>query len=174
MKRFLLASAALFAMAAPASAQVVVQQPAFISPTVPVDFGNGPMELKVAQGNAFIATSQSSGTATAGGSTTTVVLTAVPGTPPCVGCLISATGLNAGTTVSSISSATITYAPASAAAVTSGTVSWGAACPATPGATLPVQANVGGDIPLYTQSRVCGYAQFAPGAQVLVFPIGAH
>jgi hypothetical protein len=55
-------------------------------------------------------------------------------------------------------------------------LAWGAACPST-GAGVPsspIQASVGGDLPLYTQAHVCAYGAGGPGASLLPFPIGAH
>jgi len=180
MKNFVLAFrvwlALLFALAVPgvASAQVVTQQPTFISPTVPVDFGNGPMEMRVAQGNALIATSSGTGVGSTSGSSTTLTLTATPTTPPCVGCIISGTGITSGTTVAAFNGTTTITLSAAMTVAASTPLAWGAACPTTSGAVMPVQAGVTPDLPLYTQARVCGWAQNGPGAQVLVFPIGAH
>ena len=39
---------------------------------------------------------------------------------------------------------------------------------------MDVQANVGADLPLFTQARICGASQYAAGAEVLPFAIGAH
>lgn len=176
MKKLLLAAAALLAMALPESApaQVVVQQPAFVSPTVPVDFGNGPLEMKVVQGNAIVATVQGSGLGSTSGSSATLTLTATPATAPCVGCLISGLGITSGTTVAAFNGTTTITLSAAMTVAASTPLAWGGACPTTPGPSLPVQAGIGGDLPFYTQARICGWAQFAPGAQVMVFPIGAH
>jgi len=176
VKKVLLLLATLFAALLPeaAPAQVVTQQPAFISPMVPVDFGNGPMELRIAQGNALISTSSGTGVGSTSGSSTTLTLTATPSVAPCVGCLISGAGITSGTTVAAFNGTTTITLSAAMTVAASTPLAWGAACPATPGATMPVQAGVTPDLPMYTQARVCGWAQNAPGAQVLVFPIAAH
>jgi hypothetical protein len=185
MKRFILLLAALLAMVLPeaAPAQVVTALPVYVDGTSstgvlpPYDFGNGPLEFKVLQGNGVLFTSSGSGTGSTSGSSTTLTLTATPTTPPCVGCIISGTGITSGTTVAAYSGTTITL---SAAMTVAGgtTVSWGAACP-TSGAGVKgvfVQAGLGsqGDLPFYTQARICGYTGNSPGMAVLPFAIGAH
>lgn len=174
----LLSLAVLAAIAVPgvASAQVVTQQPVFISPNpgVITDFGNGPMEMRIAMGNAMIGTSQGSGVGS--GTTTAVTLTATPAVPPCVGCLLSGTGVTSGTTITAYNGTTGITTNTSQTIAASTALSWGAACPAAGVGfpAMPLQAGVTPDLPLYTQARICGYAQNAAGAQVLVFPIGAH
>ncbi len=179
MKRILLVLAALLAVVLPeaALAQLVTQSPTFISPNVANDLGNGPLELRIAQGNALVGTSQGSSTATAGTSGSPNLTVALNlATPPCVGCLVSGTGVTSGTSVVSYTPGTgVIVLSANLTANASGVYSFGAACPATQVIpVLPVQAGVTPDTPFYTQARICGYAQYAPGAQVLVFPIGAH
>ena len=165
MKRILLLLAALAAVVLPeaALAQVVTAAPQFISPMVPVDFGNGPLELRIAQGNALVGSSQGSGVGSTSGSSTTLTLTATPTTPPCVGCLISGTGITSGTTVAAFNGTTTITLSAAMTVAASTPLAWGAACPATQVVpVLPVQAGVTPDTPFYTQARICGYAQYAP------------
>lgn len=176
-----LASVALLAaslLPAPSPAQTVVRLPSYIDtgPTI-TDLGNGPIELRVLTGNASIFTSSSSGTGSTSGSSTSLTLTSTPSSVPCVGCGISGTGITAGTTVASFNGTT-TIGLSAAMTVASGTaVAWGVACPSTVGSNrvMQVQAgNASSDLPLYTYARICGSAQFAPGAVVLPFAIGAH
>lgn len=162
---------------APAEAQVVTALPTAVNNGIVLDMGNGPMELRVVQGNAMIATSSGSGVGSTSGSATLLTLTAIPpvATAPCVGCIISGTGITSGTTVSAVNGSLLTLSAAMTVAASTA-VAWGAACPTTLASfpVMPVQASVGGDIPLYTQARVCAYAASSPGATFLPFPIGAH
>lgn len=160
-------------------AQTVLQQPQFVPARTVLDVGNGPTEFKIISGSMGIFTSQSSGVGgTAGGAASaTLTLTTTPLTLPCVGCIISGTGITSGTTVSAIvTGSTQLTLSANATIATGTTVSWGAACPAAPptaGVAL-IQAGVGGDFPMYTQARVCTYGGTGPGGQFLTFAIGAH
>ena len=191
MKDFLLnalcVAAAVLAIAVPegALAQTVTQQPTFLSPNVSTDLGNGPLELKLVQGNALLTTSQGAGTAVgAAAASTGITLTAVPSTPPCVGCQVSQAFGNgvaspvtipAGTVVSAFNGTTLITMSTSVTVATGAQLAWGAACPSSvSGPVLPLQASVGGDFPFYTAARVCAYGSNTPGAQVLAFPIGAH
>jgi hypothetical protein len=176
MKKILLGIAlALFAMLPDAvRAQVVVQVPSFIAPNTLFDFGNGPLEMRVVQGNALFATASSTGVGSTSGSATLLTLTAIPATAPCNGCIISGTGITSGTTVSSSNGSLLTLSAAMTVAASTA-VAWGAACPTTPaGPQTPFQAGVSGDTPFYTQARICGYGAAGPGASVVAFPIGAH
>lgn len=183
VSRLLAALIAAAALTAPIAvpAQTVVPLPVYVDNTQGAvkDLGNGPTEVKVLNGSAQLFTMSSSGVGqtTGGVSSTAVTLTATPATPPCVGCVISGTAITSGTTVTATSTTSITLSAAMAVA-TSTTLSWGAACPSTfssaPGGSILVQAGVGGDLPLYTQARVCAAGQFAAGATLLQFPIGAH
>jgi len=158
-----------------AFAQTVVAVPTNINARTVVDLGNGPTEIRTLGGNFGLFTSQGSGVGSTSGSSTTLTLTATPTTVPCVGCVISGTGITSGTTVGAYSGVTITLSAAMTVA-SSTAVSWGAACPAAPptaGIAL-VQAAVGADIPFYTQARVCAYGGNGPGATILQFAIGAH
>jgi hypothetical protein len=135
--------------------------------------GNGPLELKVIQGNAVIATSQSGGTSgNQTSSSTALTVTTTPATPPCVGCVIAGTGITAGTTVTATSGTSITLSAAMSVS-TSTTLTWGAACPSSISGPF-IQASVGGDWPLYTYARVCAQSPNGPGAALLPFAIGAH
>ena len=160
----------------PALAQTVVQVPSAVTAHNVFDLGNGPTELRVLQGNMGVFTAQSTGTSgNATSSSTALTTTATPATPPCVGCIISGTGITSGTTVSATSGTSITLS-AAASVATATTLSWGAACPgAPPSAPLAlIQAAVGSDLPMYTQARVCAYGGNGPGALYAQFAIGAH
>lgn len=181
MKKFFLAMAALVALTPSegALAQSVTQLPVYIQNNLGQvsDFGNGPLELRVIQGSAQLFTSQGSGLG-ATATSTAVTLTATPATPPCVGCSIVGAGIPANDTVAAFNGTTgITLAAAATATASGVALSWGAACPATLGASFPVaqvQANIGADLPLYTTARICGASQYSAGALVLPFAIGAH
>jgi hypothetical protein len=189
-----------------ASAQITAQQitaivlsvPVFINPAPGVtDLGNGPIELRIAQGNARFATSSGSGVAagtsnappaytgsgtlTVVGFSTQIVLNVTPTTAPCVGCLLSASvspsltpiSIPAGAFISAYSGTLITMStnvqiPAQTP------LAWGSACPTTPGPVIPLQASVGGDTPFFTTARICAYGTNTPGAAVIPFAIGGH
>ena len=173
----LAASIALAPMLAllPAGAQTVVQVPQNTTAQTVTDLGNGPTEIRMLQGNMGVFTSQSSGTGSTSGSSTTLTLTATPTTVPCVGCIISGTGITSGTTV--VSSSGVSVVLSAAMTVASSTkVAWGAACPAAPptAALALIQAAVGSDLPMYTQARICAYGGNGPGALYTQFAIGAH
>jgi hypothetical protein len=167
---------ALLAPLSAAKAQTVVQQPQFAAPNTVLDVGNGPTEFRMLTGSMAVFTSQGSGTGSTSGSSTNLTLTAVPATAPCVGCQISGTGVTSGTTVASYNGVT-TIGLSTAMTIASGTaLAWGAACPASP-PTNPlalIQADVGADLPFYTQARVCAFGGRGPGGQFTSFPIGAH
>lgn len=183
MNRFLhsvlmAAALALAFMAAPASAQVVTQLPVSVTPNTMKDLGNGPLELRVLGGSVNLFTSQGSGISTAVAASTTMVLTAsAAANPPCVGCIISGAGITSGTTVAAFNGTTTITLSAAMTVANNTPVSWGMACPSTPG-TLPVilapTSAADGDLPLYTQARICAWQQFGPGATLLPFAIGAH
>lgn len=175
MKKILAFAVALLALAVPAFAQTVTQQPQFVAPRAILDTGNGPIEFRMLTGNGAVFTSQGSGIGSTSGSSTALVLTSTPTTVPCVGCVISGTPITVPATVTAYSGTSITLS--TTLNIGAGTVlSWGAACPAAP-PTAPValvQAAVGADIPFYTTARVCMYGATGPGLQFLSFPIGAH
>lgn len=168
----------LLMVVTPAFAQVVTQLPVYINNNVGqvYDFGNGPLEIRMLVGSAQIFTSQGSGIGSTSGSSTTLTLTATPTTAPCVGCIISGTGITSGTTVAAFNGTTTITLSAAMTVAASTPLAWGAACPASVGASVVIQqqAGVGGDLPLYTQARICAGAQYGVGASVLPFAIGAH
>ncbi len=173
--RVALAVALLALVPVYAIAQTVVAVPTVVSSRTVVDLGNGPTEVKIAQGNLGLFTSSGSGVGSTSGSSTTLTLTATPLTVPCVGCIISGTGITSGTTVSVYSGVTITLSSAMTVAGST-PVAWGAACPVAPPTNplLLAQAGVGADLPFYTQARVCAYGGTGPGGMLVQFAIGAH
>lgn len=182
MKLFRKFSAALLAALVALSplsalAQTVVAVPTNVNAGTVKDLGNGPTEIKMVQGNVGLFTSSGSGVGSTTGSATPLTLTATPTTVPCVGCIISGTGITSATTVISYNAGTLVIGLSAAMTVASGTaVAWGAACPSAP-PTNPlalVQAGVGGDFPMYTQARVCAYGGNGPGGLLAQFAIGAH
>lgn len=168
--------AALVALSFAAQAQTVTQQPQFVAPRAILDLGNGPIELRMITGSMAVFTSQSSGVGSTSGSATLLTLTATPLTVPCVGCILSGTGITSGTTVASFNGG-LQVGMSAAMTVAGGTaVAWGSACPAAPptAAVAFIQAAVGADLPFYTQARVCTYGGTGPGGQFTTFAIGAH
>lgn len=162
-----------------AHAQVVTQLPIYADNTAGVvkDLGNGPIELKILQGSAQIFTMTSSGIGS--GSTTSITLTAsAAANPPCIGCAISGGTLGPTSIVTAFNGTTGITTNTSQTVAASTPLTWGLACPSpfttAPGGSIVVQAGVGGDLPLYTLARVCAAGQFAAGATLLSFPIGAH
>lgn len=172
--------AALAMFPALASAQTVTAQPQFVAPRTVLDLGNGPVEMRVLTGNAGIFTAQGSGVGS--GTTTAVTLTATPAIAPCVGCILSGVGVTSGTLITAYNGTTGITTNTSQTIGASTALSWGAACPVSTqtaptsvtAAMALVQAGIGGDIPFYTQARVCAYGATGPGAQFLTFAIGAH
>jgi hypothetical protein len=180
MIRFYL-TIALLALAAafsePALAQTVVQVPTVVASNTVVDLGNGPTEIRTLQGNMGLFTSQGSGVGSTSGSSTTLTLTATAAAdPPCVGCIISGTGITSGTTVAAFNGTTGITLSAAMTVAASTALAWGQACPTTqPSNPMAlVQAAVGSDFPMYTQARVCAYGNRGPGALISQFAIGAH
>lgn len=175
MFRAVLASA-LLALSLSASAQVVTPLPQYVAARAIADLGNGPTEIRMIQGSMGLFTALGQGVASTSGSSETLTLVnSAAADPPCVGCVISGTGITSGTTVTAFDGTTgITLS--AAMTVTAATVSWGMACPATaPSSPLAlVQAGVGADLPFYTQARVCAYGATGPGGTYLTFAIGAH
>lgn len=175
-----LLAALTFAAMLPSEAalsQVVMTLPV----TVPsggsvTDLGNGPMELRVLQGSSLLTTSQGTGIATTTSSATGLTLLATPVTVPCVGCIISGSGITSGTTVSAFASGSNLLTLSAAMTVATGTtLAWGAACPTSiTSGVVPLQAAVGPDLPLYTQARICSQSPNGPGSTLLPFAIGAH
>lgn len=173
IKKFLaLAFAFLFATAVQAQNVTVLPYAA----QAVADIGNGPIKVRVVQGNASIFTTQGSGTGSTSGASTTLTLTGTPATPPLVGGLISGNGITSGTTVTAYNGTTgITLS--AAMTVPGGTaVAWGAACPADASGIPPnpqyIQASVTADyFLLYTQARVCAVSPGGPANTLLVSPV---
>lgn len=165
---------------APAFAQVVTQLPVYLDNSgVVYDFGNGPLEVRIIQGNASLFTSSGIGVGSTSGSSTTLTLTATAAAnPPCVGCVISGTGITSGTTVAAFNGTTTVTLSAAMTVAASTPLAWGVACPSSTAGqkVMLVQPGAGGgnDIPLYTQARICGGSQYTAGAIVVPFAIGAH
>jgi hypothetical protein len=156
---------------------IVIPQPAYIENGAANDFGNGPIEMKVLQGQASAAAATSSGVV-ASETATVLTMSATPTLPPCVGCVIQAAGATTSVVTSSGNTITIT---ATIGALVNGTtvVAWGIPCTASPPAGVRVAPLVPGqpggtDLPFNSSGRICGYAPNSPGALVLTFPIGAH
>lgn len=179
MKMFRTALVAAFAMLAPiaARAQTVVQVPVNISTATVADLGNGPTEIRMLQGQMGVFTSQGSGVGSTSGSSTTLTLTATAAAnPPCVGCIISGTGITSGTTIAAFNGTTGITLSAAMTVAASTALAWGKACPGAP-PSVPlalIQAAVGSDLPMYTQARVCAYGGNGPGGLYTTYAIGAH
>jgi hypothetical protein len=184
MKRFLLGLFAIVALALPEAslAQTVTKQPFFVQPGAWVDLGNGPTEVLPIEGNGSVYASLGTATSTAVSASTTMTLSATPAIAPCVGCLISGTGITSGTTVAAYNGTTgITLS--AAMTVANGTaVSYGAACPTSGQPTaaslsppLSLRVTTRSDLayPIYSQARVCLYGGAQAGFTAMTFPIGA-
>lgn len=179
--------ALLMLIAPPASAQTAAKQPFFIPYGQWLDLGNGPMELLPVGGNGVAYTAGGTGVGSTSGASTTLTLTATPAVPPCVGCVITGTGIAAGTTVAAFNGTTTVTLSAAMTVAASTPLAWGAACP-TSGAQTPGTSNLSAPLelratgaasplayPFYTYARVCinvpGNTQ--AGLTILQFPIGA-
>jgi hypothetical protein len=187
MKNYLLTVARAVAIAAiiaaaslfggKADAQVVTQLPVYLNNNVGqvYDFGNGPLEFRIAQGSAQLWTMQGSATSqTVTASTSITLNTSVAANPPCVGCAITGTGLTT-QTVTAFNGTTGITISAVATIVSGTTLSFGVACPTTLGANPALNMSAGvQDLPFYTTARICGASQFSAGGVVLPFAIGAH
>lgn len=141
---------------------------------VAADIGNGPVKVRVTQGNASIFTSQGSGVGSTSGSSTLLTLTTTPATPPIVGGLISGTGITSGTTVTAYNGTTGVTLSAAMTVPVSTAIAWGALCPSS-AAGIPsrfIQASVSADYYLlYTQARVCAVSPGGPSNTLLILPI---
>lgn len=172
MRRFFISALLLLCATFSAFAQSAVTLP--LTASVVADIGNGPVKVRVTQGNASIFTSQGSGTGSTSGASTSLTLTATPATAPLVGALISGTGITSGTTVAAYDGTTGITLSAAMTVPASTTVSWGAACPSS-AAGIPsyyISASVSADYYLlYTQARVCAVAPGTTASAILVLPI---
>lgn len=170
MKKYLVAI--LFSLAAVAAhAQSVTSLPQVINTLAVTDFGNGPLKFRVMQGDAYVFTSQGSGTGSTSGPATSLTLTAVPSTPPCIGCGVSGTGVIPGTVVTAYDGVTSLTLSVSATVPAATSVSWGAACPASIGSARYVTTAASADfLPLYTWARVCGASPGGPADAILTLP----
>lgn len=178
----LVAAASLFCGNADAqTTPVVLQLPVYLNNNVGqvYDFGNGPMEIKIVQGSAQLWTSQGTGIGqTPGGSSSTAVnLTAVPTSPPCIGCNLGLTTPGVSNlVVASYNGVTQIGLTAATTIATGTTLVWGSPCPTSVGSTpvLNTQGGIINDLPFNTLARMCGASQFSAGGVVLPFAIGAH
>lgn len=158
-----------------AMAQTVTQWPGVVKSRGNYDFGNGPLKIRMVQGQSSFYTSQGAGTGGTGGtSSTALTLTATPATPPCVGCVISGTGITAGTTVAAYNGTTGVTLSAAMTVANGTALAWGAACPTT-GTNAPgqvqVQAGTGQpDVIIYSYARVCASGHLGQDGIVSVFP----
>lgn len=175
MKRQLLAL--LFSLFVATLAHAQVSPPLTTLPyaaNAVADIGNGPIKVRMTQGNASVFTMSGSGTGSTSGSSTSLTLTGTPATPPLVGALISGTGITSGTTIAAYNGTTGITLSAAMTVPGGTTVSWGAACPAS-AAGIPthyIQASVMADYYLlYTQARVCAISPGGPANTLLVLPI---
>ena len=191
-KVLLLALGVLFGTLAAANAQTVTRQPFFAATNSWTDLGNGPLEVMPIEGSAIAYTSSSTSTATAGAAARANLTVALNLSPaPCVGCIVSGTGVTSGTTVVSYTPGTgVIVLSANLTATATGNVySFGVACPTSglptaPSATgnslsVPLNLRAGVEpftagIPLYSQARLCLYGGQQAGGTVVTFAIGAH
>jgi hypothetical protein len=171
MKKFLTAFLFLLCTYATVFAQNATTWPQVAITTSVFDFGNGPLQIRVVRGSPFIFASQGSGTGSTAGSSTTLTLTSTPATPPCIGCLITGTGITAGTTVVAYNGTTGITLSAAMTVAASTPLNWGAACPSTYTSPYYVQGSPQADYwPLYTTARVCGISPGGPSSVVITLP----
>lgn len=176
MKKYIAASliwlAALAASLTAAYAQTTVTLP--IAAAAVADIGNGPVKVRVIQGNASIFTAQGSGFGSTSGSSTALTLTGTPATAPLVGALISGNGVTSGTTIAAYNGTTGITLSAAMTVTASTPIAWGAACPAS-AAGIPAHyifASVMADYYLlYTQARVCAVSPGGPANTLLILPV---
>lgn len=138
------------------------------------DIGNGPIKVRMVQGNASIFTAQGSGVGSTAGSSTSLTLTSTPATAPKVGALISGNGITSGTTIAAYNGTTGITLSAAMTVPASTALAWGASCPAS-AAGIPsqyIQASVMADYYLlYTQARVCAVSPGGPANTLLTLPV---
>jgi len=173
MKKLAAALLALLALPASAYAQTSITLP--IAANAVADLGNGPLNVRVVQGNASIFTAQGSGVGSTPGSSTTLTLTTAPATAPIVGALISGTGITSGTTITAYDGNTSITLSAAMTVAASTPVAWGAACPSD-ASGIPahyIQASIlAGYYLMYTQARICAVSPGGPTANtLLILPI---
>jgi hypothetical protein len=184
MKRILLGLFALAALALPEAslAQTVTKQPFFVQPYAWTDLGNGPTEILPIEGNGVAYVSLGTAVGSTSGSSTTLTLTGTPAIAPCVGCVISGTGITSGTTVAAFNGTTTITLSAAMTVGASTALSYGAACPtsgqptaASLSAPLSLRVTTRQDLayPIYSQARVCVYGAQQAGFTAMQFPIGA-
>lgn len=152
-----------------AVAQTTVnRQPWFVAKGAWLDVGNGPLVVVALNGNGNIYSIMGSGVGSTSGSSTTLTLTSTAAAdPPCVGCLISGTGITAGTTVAAFNGTTTITLSAAMTVASSTALTWGMACPTSGAPTssylsTPVELRATGSIPpaavpMGTSARVCAY-----------------
>jgi len=180
LRKFLLV-ALLALLPGIAFGQTAVKQPYFTATNAWTDYGNGPLEILPIEGNGNLYTRGSTGVGSTSGSSTALTLTAIPTYPPYVDCVISDTGITAGTTVSATSGTSVTLSAAMTVA-SSTALAWGVACPTS--GTPPVNASISAPInmratasvtrfPVYSSARLCGYGGAQGGVSTLAFPIGS-
>lgn len=181
LKKILLV--ALLAMLPGAAfAQTAVKQPYVVNNQAWTDIGNGPLEVLPVEGSGNLYTRGSTGVGSTSGSSTALTLTAVPTFPPCVGCVISGTGITAGTTVTVFNGVTSVTLSAAMTVASSTALAWGVACPTTgappSNAATSVPLNMRSSasptrFPIYSSARICAYGGQQGGATMLAFPIGS-
>ncbi len=181
LKKFLLV-ALLALLPGIAFSQTAVKQPYVLTNNAWTDLGNGPLEILPIEGNGALYTRGSTGVGSTSGSSTTLTLTGTPTFPPCVGCVISGTGITAGTTVTVFNGTTTITLSAAMTVASSTALAWGVACPTS--GSPPLNAATSSPInmrasasptrfPVYSSARLCGYGGAQGGASLLAFPIGS-
>jgi hypothetical protein len=148
----------------------VSRQPWFAPNNSWLDLGNGPTVVLALQGSGTVYTMLGSGVGSTSGSSTALTLTATAAaSPPCVGCVISGTGITAGTTVAAFNGTTGVTLSAAMTVAASTALSWGMACPtsgqpnAVTGISSPAELRATGSfppaaVPMRTYARLCVYS----------------
>lgn len=170
-----LAALGLLALTAGVHAQTVSQQPLAIKAGAVSDLGNGPLKIRALSGGLGVFVSFGTGTSTTVSSSTSVTLNSTPSTTPCVGCVISGTGIPVASsvTVTAYNGSTGLTLSNQVTVATGVTLSWGVACPTTVGSQSQAAVRSGSgmqDTVLYTQARVCAAGNQGNG-QFSTFPV---
>lgn len=180
--RFLALALLMVASLAAQAQTTVVKSLITVGPSTWIDLLNGPNEVMALGGSVIVYQNSSNGVGSTSGSSTTLTLTATPTYPPCIGCVISGTGITAGTTVAAFNGTTAVTLSAAMTVAASTPLTWGVACPASTAApptpdivsfspALNLQPQMR-NVPLYTTARICAYGAQS-GGTILTFPLGA-
>lgn len=172
MKKLLFAALLLLCALTGTYAQNAITLP--LAAQAVADVGNGPVKVRMTQGNASVFTSLGSGTGSTAGSSINLTLTGTPATAPIVGGIISGAGITSGTTVAAYNGTTGVTLSAAMTVPANTALAWGAACPGSaagiPSQFIPASVSAGFYV-LYTQARVCAISPGGPANTLLILPV---